>query len=152
MVQRRWEHNSPFWRIDESDLLSTRTMLCCRDGLNWTNWNYSCMVVHATCRSLQDTKGEMSVSCALRIRCTCMATSNKASTCFISQYFEMQIDVNHVHRSIILQSVYRVTHSSILLGVTTYSMFNGGPPHGTMLNFLKGWCSLNYHACTYLCT
>jgi hypothetical protein len=47
-------------------------------------------------------------------------------------------------------SEYGVTHPSVLLDITAYSMFNGGLLHKVMYNLFEGivWYELKY---TYLC-
>jgi thymidine kinase len=132
--------------VDELNALSSSGIDVLVNGVNH-NFKGALLAFLGDTLALHEVGGfKMSVSRALRICRTCMATSEKASTCFNSRHFEMRTNANHRQQCSQLcgplrehySTAYGVTHPSVLLDVTAYNMFNGGLPHDFMHNLFEG--------------
>lgn len=132
--------------VDELNVLSSSGIDVLVNGVNH-NFKGALLAFLGDTLALHEVGGfKMSVSRALRICRTCMATSAKASICFNSQRFEMRTDASHRQQCSQLRgplqdhysTAYGVTRPSILLDVTAYNMFNGGLPHDIMHDLFEG--------------
>ena len=90
-----------------------------------------------------------SFSFAFRYCRTCLCTRESASDSFVSESFQKRSDAGHEsHLKMVdgpaadhFSKTYGINRCSSLLGVTFYSMFNGGLPHDMMHDILEGMAS-----------
>lgn len=89
---------------------------------------------------------KMSFSFAFRICRTCLVTTSKLSSSFVSESFKLRNNVDHENHCALLEGslkdhfskVYGINGRSCLLDITHFSMFGGGLPHDAMHDILEG--------------